>query len=120
MTEDTPRSDSGSPSAETVFDALGHRHRRAVVRELRERDRDEAVGLEDLAASVAAAERGVDPGDVDPDALESALTTLYHAHLPRLDDAGAISYDAEAGTVRPARIGPFLDGIDSADDHAAD
>lgn len=119
MTDDPPRSESGLLSVETVFDAIGHHHRRVVLRQLRDRNPDEVLTLDDLAAAVVAAERGVHPGDADPDALASARIALYHAHLPKLADAGAIAYDVETGTVRPARIAPFIDGIDAADERAA-
>lgn len=74
-------------SLDRVFDVLSRSARRRVLRILVERaprDRGEVT----LASIVAEAED-----------VESARVELTHVHLPKLDDAGIVEWDREAGTV---------------------
>jgi DNA-binding transcriptional ArsR family regulator len=74
---------------DTAFELLADRRRRAVVEVLRAAPRG-VVEFSELVDAVA-----VD-GDGDPEALAS---TLYHRHLPKLDDAGVVEFDREEGVV---------------------
>jgi hypothetical protein len=88
------------PSLDRVFDALSHPYRRRIlmlVSEHNPRDEDE-FSVEDLAT--------------EDDDLELLTTELYHAHLPKLVDAGYIDWDEDTHTIRRGpnfdEIGPLL------------
>lgn len=107
---------SGSPSADvpptmSVCDALAHPRRRRVIRLLREPDAP--VSLDDLAVRVVTDERGIEPAHVDPDAAAPVRTALYHFHLPKLRDAGAVEFEPGRGTVSPADLDPFTDFLEA-------
>ncbi|WP_323191886.1 hypothetical protein [Halostella sp. PRR32] len=65
-----------------VFDLLAHPHRRTVIDEL---ESDVTVTVRELAERIA--ERR------DSASLSSARIALCHNHLPRLAEAGVVSYD---------------------------
>lgn len=107
---------SGSPSADvppttSVYDALAHPRRRRVIHLLRESDAP--VSLGELAVCVAADERGVEPAHVDPDAAAPVRTALYHSHLPKLRDAGAVESEPGHHAVVPADLDPFTDFLEA-------
>jgi hypothetical protein len=87
-------------SLDRMFDALRHPYRRRIlllVSEHNPRDEDE-FSVEDLAT--------------EDDDLELLTTELYHAHLPKLAEAGYIEWDEEKRTIRRGpnfdEIGPLL------------
>lgn len=55
--------------------------------------------LEDLATRIAAWELDVPEHDVTPAQDEQMRLSLYHAHVPKLADAGILRYDAETATI---------------------
>ena len=67
--------------------------RRATVAALD--SRTGPVTREELAREVADAD-----GDVSPSQAREVAVQLHHIHLPKLDEAGVVEYDADAGTVR--------------------
>jgi DNA-binding transcriptional ArsR family regulator len=80
----------GSPRADgirnEVFRALAHTRRRRVLAYLRDERR--AVPVEHVATYVATAET---TGDADA-AYTEVETSLYHVHLPKLIDAGLLTW----------------------------
>lgn len=97
--------DASDPDA--VLSCLADERRRIVVATLVERD--EQMDLADLAAAVADERRdgadrdddaeGNSGDDQPPDAAEKLRIELHHAHLPKLDAARLVRYDADAETV---------------------
>lgn len=81
----------------TLLDAIAHRHRRRALARLAEGGR--RIPVRELADDVAARDRA------DP---EQVATRLYHAHLPRLDDAGLVEFDPAAPAVAPTDRGHRL------------
>lgn len=61
-----------------------------------------AVDLEELATEVATREHGSNA--VDETTRERMVISLHHNHLPCIDDAGLIDYDAHDHIVNPTRI----------------
>ena len=70
--------------------------------------RDEAVELGDVAEQVAAWEYGETVADVSYDERKRVYTALQQSHLPKMDDAGVVSFDKNRGVVEPT---PALDDV---------
>ena len=75
-------------SLDVAFDILADGRRRAVLSYLIQDERQ--ADLDELATHISAVEPTVADGQ--------AATTLHHLHLPKLADAGLISYDSEQRT----------------------
>jgi hypothetical protein len=91
-----PRADI---SADAVYEILANRRRRYVISYLQRRD--ETVTLGTLAEEVAAWETETAPNLVGAKDRKLRYTALQQRHLPRMDDAGLVTFDARAGTVTP-------------------
>jgi DNA-binding transcriptional ArsR family regulator len=86
-----------------VFDVLGNARRRAALRRVAE---GSALSQGELAEAIAAEENGVPIEAVTAAQRKRVYVSLYQAHLPRLDEAGAIAFDRHRGSVEP---GPRMD-----------
>ena len=82
-----------------VFDLLSNRRRRGVIRYLR--GTDGSVELESVIDAVVAWETGGSPDAVTESQRASVYSSLLQTHLPRLEEAGVVVLDREAGTVEP-------------------
>jgi hypothetical protein len=98
----------GSSRLDRMFDALKHPYRRRIlmlVSEHNPRDENE-FDVENLAT--------------EGDDLELLTTELYHAHLPKLADAGYIEWDEDTHTIRRGpnfeEIAPLLRLMDDHQD----
>jgi DNA-binding transcriptional ArsR family regulator len=74
-----------------LFEALAHPQRRVVLCALHEGDGAQKT-IDELTAQVVSQT----PSLTEPE----ARTALRHAHLPKLDDFGLLSYDSDGGLVR--------------------
>lgn len=83
-------------SADRLYGALGNAERRLVVAYLEATD--ESVTLEELADAMAARTDGCQRESASD--LDSIKLRLHHCHLPKLGDAGLLSYDCADRTVR--------------------
>jgi len=55
---------------------------------------------------------------VDPEERSRTMVSLHHVHLPRLDDAGVVEWDPDAGTVsRGPAFETILSVVELLDDH---
>ena len=113
-----PADDAGD-----VIGALADPLRRQTVSVLA--DRDPPVSLLELAAAVyraesageAATDGGASPGDTPSDdgpagdREQRVAAALYHVHLPKLDDAGVVSFDPESKEVSDWRSVELPDAI---------
>lgn len=84
------------PSTDRLFSCLSDATRRRCLAYL---DRSGSVSVPDLAAQLAAEAADATIANVDRAERERVHTTLVHAHLPKLADAGLVEWDREAGTV---------------------
>jgi len=95
----------GVADPDAAIDALADHRRRAVLRHVA--SNDGAMDLDALATRIAA-ESGAD--------RDAAAIELHHSHLPKLDDAGFLAYDAGdhrvEGTDASSADGTFHDLID--------
>ena len=92
--------DRTSPTLEDALGALADDRRRRVIRYLLERDGADAVGLGELAEAVA-----------DGTDVEAVRRSLHHAHIPHLDEAGIVDYDAHEEHVRLAGDLPTVEAF---------
>ncbi|MFD1512388.1 DUF7344 domain-containing protein [Halomarina rubra] len=76
-----------------LHDAMAHLHRRWVVDAL---DTYGSLDLSALAAHVVRREEAADAS-----ATDSIAVGLYHNHLPKLDSAGFVEFDAEERVAAP-------------------
>jgi hypothetical protein len=105
---------TGSSDGETTeldedeaFELLSSSRRRLALAELRAAGGSLALGR--LAERVAGQQEGVDPDRVDPDTRKSVYTSLQQFHLPRLDEAGVVEFDADRGEVSATATASRLD-----------
>ncbi|UPV99434.1 hypothetical protein M0R88_12985 [Halorussus gelatinilyticus] len=89
--------DGAAFSQEVVFEMLSNSRRRYVVHYLLDNDRD--AELRDLARAVAAWENDKRPDEVTSQERRRVYNALQQAHLPKMDDAGLVAFDASRGTV---------------------
>ena len=85
-----------SDDLDRLFDALGHPYRRRILAHLAE----SGGSSEDVLSLEVAVAAG--------DEFEQVRPALYHAHLPKLDEAGYIRWDRRGETVRR---GPRFDDV---------
>jgi DNA-binding transcriptional ArsR family regulator len=78
-----------TPSMETVFEVLADETRREICRFL-VAEAPAVVTADEIAASLAD----------DEAAKRRVALNCHHRHLPKLDEAGLIEYDARSNTVR--------------------
>jgi hypothetical protein len=90
-------SDYQSLSQDLVFDLLSNSRRRFVLHYLKQADG--SVRLSELAAEIAAIENDVPVDDLTSQQRKRTYVSLYQTHIPKLQDAGAVTYDAETGMV---------------------
>lgn len=76
------------------YRALSARPRRRLLAYLLEQEQSTVAELADVLCGWE-----VSGTMADPDRHRSARTVLRHMHLPRLDEAGLVRYDREAGEV---------------------
>lgn len=109
--ESDGRPNAVDPDAvDAAFDALADERRRLALYYLRGR---ESATLDELATVVSGWQQARAPGTgrVTPDDREGVRIALHHVHLPRLADAGFVSYDADAREVTVDRIPHVLDSV---------
>jgi len=108
-------SDTELSSLDTVFDILSNPRRRFVLHYLEQRE--EPVGLNELAAEIAARENDVPVDELTSQQRKRAYVSLYQTHVPKLEEVGVVTYDSESGEValtdRADEIGEHLERSDS-------
>ena len=108
--------DSGrSLSPAEIHDVLRNDRRRLVLERLRENGGTETVS--ELAEHIGAIEAGESPPPRN--VRQSVYVSLHQTHLPKLDDLGIVTYDADGKTVeldaRATDLDAYLD-VSAADD----
>lgn len=96
-------------SVAEIFEVLSDRHRRQVLRSLQEHGQE--IAIADLAADLAGGGTGPSRSEVPPQVNQHRMegaenrgqnvaASLYHVHIPKLEDAGVVTYDPDRGIVR--------------------
>lgn len=96
---------------DTIFRSLGSARRRRALRCLQ---RHHAVFLPDLAEYVAECEFETDITTISPERVRNVYFSLYHKHVPTLEDAELVRYDQERDRV--ARTDVTVSGLTEARD----
>ncbi|ELZ05876.1 DUF7344 domain-containing protein [Natrialba asiatica] len=91
-------SDSDNQSLEVVFGLLANQRRRYVLMCLI--DHSEAIALADLAEDVAVRGNKGAITEISKEKVRTIHTSLYHTHIPKLVEAGAVEYDQDRDLVR--------------------
>lgn len=100
-----------------IFAILQNHRRRLVLEYLREHD---TTTQGDLARHVAAVENDIPESAVTSTQRKRVYVSLYQAHLPKLDDFGAISFDQDRGTIeRTSRTDELLAYLDRFEEEPA-
>ncbi len=100
------QSEAPEPTEDELFDVLSSRRRRYALHMLK--GREEPVELGDVAEQVAAWEYGETVAEVSYDERKRVYTALQQSHLPKMDDAGVVSFDKNRGVVEPT---PALEDV---------
>ncbi len=94
-----------------IFEVLRNQRRRYVLHYLKQDDRP--VELGDLAQQVAAWEYETTLDRVTPEQRKRVYTTLQQTHLPRMDEAGIVTFDSNDGVIevtdRTAEVAIYLE-----------
>lgn len=91
---DTPQEEL---SRDLVFDILSSPRRRYMLYYLRQAD--QPVHIQELSAEVASWENEIPVEELTDQQQKRVYVSLYQTHIPKLEDAGIVRYDQEAGTV---------------------
>lgn len=86
------KTETVEPSDDEVFELLSNQRRRFVLHYLR-REPEAAVSLSTLSERVAGWENGADPAELAYSERKSVRNSLHQFHLPKLADAGIVTYD---------------------------
>lgn len=89
--------DGSGVSREQVFDILSNRRRRHTLHYLRQHDRP--VELRELSTQLTAWENGTTLEEVTHDERKRLYTALRQIHLPKMDNAGVLDFDAARGVI---------------------
>ena len=94
-------------TADQTFRLLQSERRRAVLRHLRREGG--TVRVHDVAEQVAAREHDTPVQALTPAERERVSVSLYHSHLPKLDEAGVVEYDRDRDVVERTPLADRLD-----------
>jgi len=89
----------GSTSLDTVLSAVANEHRRAILNALHTAP-DETLEYDALVDYVADRIRDEDAERASDEHRQRVRIALRHTHLPKLDEARIIDYEADTGRVQ--------------------
>lgn len=89
--------DDSPLSQDLAFDLLSNSRRRFVIRRLQEESGE--IELGELASELAARENDVSIDQLNAQQRKRTYVSLYQTHIPKMVEAGVITYDRDDGTV---------------------
>lgn len=89
--------DQTRATVNTLFQALGHHRRRYLLHCLREFDNP--LALADAADEVAIREKERPITEISAEEVKQVYCSLYHAHVPKLEEARLVQYHQERDEV---------------------
>jgi hypothetical protein len=109
---ETAADDAAEIAPETAFDILRNSRRRLSITHLLETEAD-AVSLSDLAEHVASVENDIPRANLTSAQRKRVYVSLYQSHLPRMEEARAVTFDQDSGVValgpQASAVGAYLD-----------
>jgi len=111
--EESATAESTSDSELTrddLFHVLQCRRRRLVLKYLHEYPGDEPADMSDIAEHIAALEHDTTVDSLRSKQRQRVYIALYQSHLPKMDDAGVISYNQDRGLVEATALADSFDG----------
>ena len=109
--------EAGPITHDMAFDLLSSRRRRFVLNRLQ--SAPEGVEIGDVATELAAFENDAPPEELSRKERKRIYVSLYQTHVPKLEEAGVVTYDSDSGLVQPTdRIGGLAAYFTS--EHSAD
>lgn len=104
--------DTPSLSVDAILDVLAHHHRRALLRSLR--DTQDSQLPEDEVISLFRQQEEARVGRQP--SWDHLSASLHHVHVPKLSEAGLITYDESGGMYQyhpDERVEKYLDFIEA-------
>jgi hypothetical protein len=112
-TESTPAADGTTPPAseetvlDTLLDALSYSRRRQILFHL---DSGRTpMSLANLADEIVVHERDAPLAEIPAGDVKQVYMSLYHSHVPRLEDADLVEYDQERDAVSLRERSPVVE-----------
>lgn len=104
------------PDLNDVFDVLSEERRREALRVISEQET--SLTLADLADEVAVRENQSPLSEVSAEETKRIYIDLYHSHVPKLTEIGAITYHPNGDMVSPTgTIGHVVAYLNVIDGH---
>lgn len=97
MTGKSDTTNETSDITSCVFDLLADSRRRILLTRLDSHAKVPAVA--DIARDIAEYEHGAPVEESRDEVVQRIHVSLYHRHVPRLEDAGIVTYDQDRNTV---------------------
>ncbi|WP_136718488.1 DUF7344 domain-containing protein [Halorientalis salina] len=98
---------TASASLDTLYDLLANQRRRYAISCLQDHG---SIALPDLADEVVCYENDAPITEIPEKEVLRVYSTLWHAHIPKLAEAGVVEYDQEQDIVT---LGGNADQVDS-------
>lgn len=105
-------------SKDELFHLLQNQRRRQVLVFLQ--DTDGEVNMRDIAEQVAAWENDTTIEALDSNERQRVYIALYQSHLPKLDEAGVLTYNQQRGIVSRTALADQLDAYLNIEPTASD
>ncbi len=102
------RSAADAPSVSEVFAMLSRKRRRIVLEALLDHRH---MTMADLAEQVACREEETAFAELDEEEVLEVYTSLWHQHVPKLEEGGLVEYDEEHDLVALAPAADEIDGF---------
>lgn len=105
-------------SKDELFHLLQNQRRRQVLVFLQ--DTEGEINMRDVAEQVAAWENDTTIDALDSNERQRVYIALYQSHLPKLDDAGVLTYNQQRGIVSRTKLADQLDAYLNIEPAASD
>lgn len=101
--------DADDQSLDVVCNLLANQRRQYVLECLM--DRTQATTLAELAEDVAVRENDRPSTELPNETVQTISTSLYHTHLPKLADAGAVEYDSDCDRIQVSETTDLVERV---------